>query len=155
MDESGKDKLNKFKTKLARYCAYRERTQQEILKKSWEIGLQKDEAATLLDWLVAENFVNEERFARVFVRDKFYLNKWGRNKIRQGLAQKSIGDHWVEKAMSEIDEADYQSMLQQLMARKLDSVKADHVAERHQKTARFLIGKGYESDLVWKALKNL
>ena len=88
MSDSTKEKINKLKAKLARYCAYRERTRQEVITKARDLGLYSEETAQLLEWLEAENFINEERFARTYVRDKFYLNKWGRNKIRQGLAQK-------------------------------------------------------------------
>ncbi|MEL7147520.1 MAG: RecX family transcriptional regulator, partial [Bacteroidota bacterium] len=115
MSESEKEKINKYKAKLARYCAYRERTTHEVMQKAKDLGLYGDEAALLLDWLIAENFVNEERFAKVYVRDKFYLNKWGRNKIRQGLSQKFIDSKWIENAMGEIAPDDYDDMLSQLM----------------------------------------
>ena len=154
MNNSEKEKVKKFKAKLARFCAYRERTPQEVITKARELGLYDNEADQLLDWLVAENFINEERFARTYVRDKFYLNKWGRNKIRQGLAKRFIGSHWAEVAMSEIAPDDYASTLHQLMTNKQESVKAASAIERHQKVARYLIGKGYESEMVWRAIKS-
>lgn len=154
MKDSGKEKINKYKAKLARYCAYRERTRHEVTTKARDLGLYHDEAEQLLEWLVAENFVNEERFARTYVRDKFYLNKWGKNKIRQGLAQKFISSQWAEAAMSEIAGEDYSETLYQLMTKKLATVKADQPIARNQKVARYLIGKGYEPELVWQAIKN-
>ena len=119
-----------------------------------DLGLRNDEADELLSELIAENFVNEERFAKVYVRDKFHLNKWGRNKITQGLKQKRISDYCIHAAMKEIEEDDYAEMLQQLFEKKSATVRGDNQLAINQKIASFLIGKGYESSIVWELIRN-
>lgn len=155
MTEAEKARIKKCKAKLARFCAYRERTHQEVKKKAQEIGLYKHEAEELLSELIAENFVSEERFAKVYTRDKFYLNKWGRNKIVNGLRQKNISPHCITSGLKEIDEDDYRQTLQKLYENKSNSVKGDSPAHINQKVSAFLIRKGYEPDMVWAAIKTM
>lgn len=154
MTESEKARIKKCKVKLARYCAYRERTHNEVKIKAIDLGLRHDEAEELLSELISENFINEERFAKVYVRDKFHLNKWGRNKILQGLKQKRISDYCINSGMKEIEEDDYAEMLQSLFEKKTAIVKGDSQLVKNQKIASFLIGKGYESGLVWELIRN-
>ncbi|MEL6558993.1 MAG: regulatory protein RecX [Bacteroidota bacterium] len=153
MAESEKDRIKKCKVKLARYCAYRERTHHEVKSKAMGLGLRNDEAEELLSELISENFINEERFAKTYVRDKFYLNKWGRNKILQGLKQKRISDYCIDSGMNEIDEDDYRNTLKSLFEKKITTVKGDNQLIKNQKAASFLIGKGYESSMVWQIIK--
>lgn len=153
MTASEKDRIKKCKVKLARYCAYRERTHHEVKSKAMDLGLRNDEAEALLSELISENFINEERFAKTYVRDKFYLNKWGRNKILQGLKQKRISDYCIDSGMKEIDEDDYRETLGLLFEKKISTVKDDNQLVKNQKTASFLLGKGYESSLVWEIIK--
>jgi len=152
--ESEKARIKKCKVKLARYCAYRERTHYEAKTKAMDLGLRNDEAEELVAELISENFLNEERFAKVYVRDKFHLNKWGRNKILQGLKQKRISDYCINSGMKEIEEEDYHHTLKALFEKKSNHVNAPDELSRNQKIARFLIGKGYEPGLVWDLIKD-
>lgn len=153
MTESEKARIKKCKVKLARFCAYRERTHHEVKVKAMNLGLRNDEADELLSELISENFINEERFAKTYVRDKFYLNKWGRNKIVQGLKQRRISNYCIDSGMKEIDPEDYFNTLKQLFEKKRATVKGENQMIKIQKTATFLIGKGYESSMVWEIIK--
>ena len=154
MSDSTKEKINKLKAKLARYCAYRERTRQEVITKARDLGLYSEETAQLLEWLEAENFINEERFARTYVRDKFYLNKWGKRKIITELQKRKISEYCIAAGLTEIDEQDYLQQLDTLFKKKKELVKGDSDFIKNQKAAAYLIGKGYEADLVWALIKN-
>ncbi len=67
------------KTKAARYCAYQERTQQEVRDKLYSYGLYTDMVEEVLTELIMEGFVSEERYAQAYCRGKFMSNKWGEN----------------------------------------------------------------------------
>ena len=154
MTEAEKARIKKCKVKLARYCAYRERTHQEVKNKAYEIGLNTNEVEQLLSELISENFVSEERFARVYVRDKFYLNKWGKRKIITELQKRKISEYCIAAGLTEIDEQDYLQQLDTLFKKKKELVKGDSDFIKNQKAAAYLIGKGYEADLVWALIKN-
>ena len=138
-----------------KYCAYQERTQQEVRDKLYSYGLYPDAVEEVLTELITEDFINEERYAQSFVRGKFRQNKWGRIKIKQGLQQKGISRYCVTKGLEEIDERDYGETLRELADKKWLSLPADDIYTRKHKTVRYLLGKGYESDLAWKAVEEL
>jgi len=140
------------KVKAAKYCAYQERTQQEVRDKLYSYGLYADAVEEVLSELISDGFVNEERFAQAFVRGKFRSNKWGRIKIEIGLRQKGISDYCIRSGLQEISEADYTDTLKSLIQKKWNSLKGEDSYPRKHKTARFVQGKGYESDLIWKIL---
>ena len=144
-------------SKLQRYCAYRERCRQEIRQKLSDLGYWGERADQIMNQLADERFWDESRFAHVFASDKFRLKRWGRMKIRQGLKQKQVPKAFIEEALKEeIAEKDYWKTLLYLAEKKKKTLqKIEHTFELKQKLARFLLQKGYESDLVWKAIMEI
>lgn len=140
------------KAKAAKYCAYQERTQQEVRDKLYSYGLSHDMAEDLLTELIREEFVNEERYAKAFCRGKFINNKWGRVKIMLILRQKALSEYCIRAGMEEIEEEDYLEVLRGLIVKKQNSLADEDAYTRKHKTARYVIGKGYEPELVWQIL---
>lgn len=140
------------KVKAAKYCAYQERTQQEVRDKLYQYGLHREAVEEVLTELIMEDFINEERYAQSFCRGKFSQNKWGRIKIEQALKQKGLSPYCIRKGMKEISEEDYRMQLSQLLDRKWKSLEGEDDYARRHKTARYLLGKGYEADLIWQFL---
>ena len=62
--------------KIQHFCAYQERCHSEVMDKLYSFGLNKNEVDQLVSKLIEDNYLNEERFARSFVNDKFRFNKW-------------------------------------------------------------------------------
>jgi regulatory protein len=146
--------LEEAREKIRAYCAYRERSHKEVGEKLRSYGLIEDVADQLLSELIQENFLNEERFARAFVRGKFNQKKWGRQKICQALYRHQLSDYVLNKAFAEIDEEVYLSTLKELCTKKEAALKDKNIYVRHRKLADYLIRKGYESDLVWDLIRN-
>ena len=71
--------------KMAKFCAYQERCQSEIKYKLFGTGLSNDEIDNIICDLIEHKFLDEERFAKAFVRGKFNQKGWGRIKIQQHL----------------------------------------------------------------------
>lgn len=140
------------KAKAMAYCAYQERSQQEVRDKLYEYGLHSDEVERLIADLIGENFVNEERFAKAYAGGKFRIKQWGRHKIQQGLKQHRISDYCIRKGMAELDPDEYYSTLQNLIRKKKDSLKEKDLFTLKSKLARYALGKGYEQDLIWEAI---
>ena len=139
------------KIKLGRYCAYQERSQQEVRDKLYSLGLYKDEVEEVLTELIISGFVNEERFAIAYASGKFKLKKWGRVKIHYELKRRKISAFCIDKALNEIDEEDYIDAIKHLLSTKINSYSGTPF-EVNQKAARYMINKGYESDLVWEEI---
>ncbi|WP_377487442.1 regulatory protein RecX [Pontibacter toksunensis] len=141
--------------KAAAYCAYQERTQQEVRTKLYSYGLEPDDVEDLIIRLSQEKLIDEERYAQSYVRGKYGLKKWGRRKIAQGLKSKGISDYCIKQGMKEIDPEVYEENLLGLLEKKNATEKEKNPFARRQKLSCFLMSKGYENDLVQDALKRL
>lgn len=151
------EKYKKAKLKIASYCAYQERCQQEVRTKLYSYELYRDEVEELLSWLIQENYINEERFAITFAGGKFRIKKWGKFKITQALKQKDISEYCLKKAMQEIDMEDYLVTIKELATKKRNeyALRISNEYQLRDKTAKHIISKGFEPALVWQIIKEL
>ena len=137
---------------LAQLCARAEHCQHEMLEKMrrWEMS---DEAqARVMARLVKERYVDDERYARAFVRDKIRYNKWGRRKVEQALWQKGIDEDIRQRVLGEVDDEEYLSVLRPLLKQKRRSTKAASDYELNQKLVRFALGRGFTYDVIRQCL---
>ena len=137
---------------LAQLCARAEHCQHEMLEKMrrWEMS---DEAqARVMARLVKERYVDDERYARAFVRDKIRYNKWGRRKVEQALWQKGIDEDIRQRVLGEVDDEEYLSVLRPLLKQKRRSTKAASDYELNQKLVRFALGRGFTYDIIRQCL---
>ncbi len=140
---------------ITHYCAYQERSHQEVRDKLYGYGLHKAEVEEMLTRLITEGFLNEERFAKAFAGGKFRMKKWGKNKITHELEAHRVTSKCIERGLREIDEADYQKTLKELLIKKLSQSDEPQIFKKRDKAARYAIGKGYEPELVWRFVKEV
>ncbi|MCB0395041.1 MAG: RecX family transcriptional regulator [Flavobacteriales bacterium] len=140
--------------KARHYCAYQERCQQEVRKKLYTLGLGRQDVELLIASLITENFINEERFSRAFARGKFRIKRWGKIRINLELKQRNISPYCIRKAMEEIPDDEYQEALDAWILKKAGTSGRSGPAV-NKRIADFVIGKGFEPALVWKAVRNI
>jgi regulatory protein len=148
-------KLDK-KTALAKaehYCAYQERSQQEVRNKLYEWGLWSNEVEELISELIQTNFLNEERFTKAYVSGKFKIKHWGKVKIKQGLKLKKVPDKMISNALKAIDYDEYLKTILVLAEKKSASITEKDPYKKKYKLVSYLLGKGFENDLVVEVLK--
>lgn len=141
--------------RIYRYCAYQERSHQEVKNKLYEYGLYSSEVDELLSRLITEGFLNEERFAKAFAGGKFRMKKWGRLKIQNKLESLGLTNRCIGRGMKEIDAVDYSKVLKDLLKKKAQQTIEENPYKRRDKVARFAIAKGYEPELVWETVKEI
>ena len=141
--------------KLQKYCAYQDRCHQEVRSKLLDLKIYGDDLEDIIVQLIEENFLNEERFARSYARGKFRIKKWGRTRIRQELKRRKISAYCIKKGMEEIDEEDYVKTLRGLIDKKRNLLKEKKPFLLKNKLAKYVMGKGYESQLVWLELNKI
>ncbi len=138
---------------LAALCAQAEHCEQEMRDKMkrWEI----DEMAQnrIIQRLVEERYVDNERYARAFVKDKIRYNKWGRRKVQQALWMKRIDNDIQQRVLDEIDDKEYLDVLRPLLKQKRKSIKADSDYELNQKLVRFALGRGFTFDIIRQCIQ--
>ncbi|MDX1829484.1 MAG: regulatory protein RecX [Lutibacter sp.] len=135
---------------LEKYCAYQERCHQEVENKLYDLKMISEAKEQIILHLLQHNFLNEERFAKAFVRGKFSIKKWGRNKIIKELKSKQISAYNIKTALKEIDEEIYLETLHKVAEKKLALIKEANIYKKRNKLSNFLISKGFESNLVYK-----
>ncbi|TGD78341.1 regulatory protein RecX [Hymenobacter wooponensis] len=141
--------------KIAAFCAYQERNQKEVESKLREYGLDEDEAGEIIIRLSREKMLDEERYAKSFVRGHYRHKKWGRRRIVQELKQKGISDYCIKSGLKEIDGDEYYQNLVDVLEKKDRLEKEKNPRARRQKIQIFLMNKGYEQDLIKLALDDL
>jgi regulatory protein len=141
--------------KLRQYCAYQERSHSEVVQKLWDLGVRKAEHDEIISSLIEEDYLNEERFATMFAGGKFRMKSWGRKRIYYALKEKRVSDYNIKKAMKEIPDDVYEKTLHGLAEKKYELLKDEQYLVRKKKTMDYLIQKGYEPDLVTKAVNAL
>ena len=141
--------------KMAKYCAYQERCVKDVRDKLKTFEIPEEEKAKILDYLLDNRFVNDERFVKSFVRGKVNQSGWGVNKIRFHLIQKGIDKDIIEEALGQTDEEVYRQRLIEILKTKAKTVKADSDFEKKRKLAAYAMQKGFEGSLVWETLKDL
>jgi regulatory protein len=142
--------------KAKHYCAYQERSHAEVKEKLYSMGLRRIQVDTLLSQLIEEDYLNEERFAKMFAGGKFRMKQWGKVKIRYELKQKQVSEYNIKKAMKEINEHDYISVFGKLFDEKLHLLKSErNVPTKKRKVMDYLLQKGFERDLILAKLNEL
>ena len=139
--------------KMAKYCAYQERCVKEVRDKLKTFDIAEEEKTKILDYLLDNHFVNDERYAKAFVRGKVNQSGWGVNKIRFHLIQKGIDKDIIDEALGQTDEEAYRQRLIEILKTKAKTVKADSDFEKKRKLAAYAMQKGFEGPLVWEVVK--
>ncbi|MGM9731192.1 MAG: regulatory protein RecX [Prevotella sp.] len=134
--------------RLAALCAQAEHCEYEMQEKMrrWEIA--DDAQARVMQRLITERYVDDERFARAFANDKVKYNKWGRRKVEQAMWLKHIAEDIRQRVLDSINDEEYIAILRPLLQQKRRSVKAHNDYELRQKLIKFAIGRGFTMDII-------
>ena len=140
---------------MEHYCAYQERCHKEIEQKLYDLNMIPEAQEFIILHLLQHNFLNEERYAKAFVRGKFSIKNWGRIKIISELKFKNISSYNIKSGLKEIDEKDYIKTLQSLAEKKLRLIKESNSFKKKNKLSSYLISKGFETSLVYKVTNSI
>lgn len=137
---------------MRRYCAYQERCHEEVRSKLITLKVYGDNADLVVQALIEEGFLNEERFACAYAGGKFRMKKWGRLKIIRALELRKISAYCIKKAMEEIPASDYTDTLRTELDKAMQEYSGDPFVVRNKAATR-LISKGFEPALVWEMMQ--
>lgn len=138
--------------RIASRCAKSELCEADIRRKLAEWRLCGDAADRIVEQLRAGGFIDDARFCRAFVEDKWRFNRWGKTKIRMALRQKDLRGSEVEEALEDVDADEYREVLAALLQEKGRTLRAESHYERYQKLIRFALGRGFEMDIIKECL---
>ena len=110
--------------------------------------VEESDCERIMEYLRKAKFVDDERYARAFVKDKIKYNKWGRRKVEQGLWAKHIAEDIRQRVLDEVDESQYKSVLTDLLKSKRRSIKAANDYEMNRKLIKFALSRGFDYSIV-------
>ena len=137
---------------LATVCAQAEHCEKEMRDKLKRWGIDESAQDRIIQRLINERYIDDERYARAFVKDKIRYNKWGRRKVQQALWLKHIDPEIQQRVLEEIDDSEYLDVLRPLLRQKRKTVKAESDYELNQKLVRFALGRGFTFDIIRQCL---
>ena len=141
--------------KLEHYCAYQERCHKEVRTKLRDMKMIPEAIDNIIVDLIQHNFLNEERFAKDYVRGKFRIKKWGKNRLIRELRFREISKYSIDSALKEIDLEDYYNTLDELVKKRIESIKENNSYKKKKKIADYLLYRGWESQLIYDKINEL
>jgi regulatory protein len=139
--------LTQMLQKSEAFCAYQERCSAEVIDKLKRMGAEEGEILQVLNSLLDNKFLDDERFATAYALGKLRIKHWGVNKIKQGLKLKKLDTSLIQKAIEEMYSEDYEGILQEVANRKWQELyKEKDPWMRKQKLFRFLASRGFNYD---------
>lgn len=133
-------------------CSRKEYCCDDIRTKLSSWGLSAEDMEKVLNTLLMEKFIDEQRYANAYSRDKFNYNKWGKIKIASNLKHKKIPAGIIKAALESIDNETYIKVLRNLIEAHRHQTKSRNQYDLRGKLMRFALSKGFESSLVYDIL---
>ena len=134
--------------RLMALCSRSEKSEHDAMEYMLSHGAGEEDAALAVEYLVANQYVDNERFALAFAADKFRFAKWGERKIATALKRKHIPNHLIERALQEAIEPEREKeIVETEMAKKLRGFKDTPKRDAWQKLMRFGASRGYRMDI--------
>lgn len=137
------------------YCSIQERSHQEVFAKLKDWGLDSEQVDQVITILISKNYLNEQRYAKMFAISKFHQNKWGKIKIKYSLKQKDISEKCISIGLGEIDTKEYFEVCFGLADKKYKTLKGENYLTKKRKTISYLSSKGFEYELINEVLDKL
>ncbi|MHA7942624.1 regulatory protein RecX [Formosa sp. 3Alg 14/1] len=147
--------VEEAKSALEYYCAYQERCHKEVQEKLKSMRMIPEAIDAVIVHLLNHNFLNEERFAKAYVRGKFKFKNWGRNRLTMELKRRQISKFNIQTGLKELDELDYYGVFDALATRKCELIKESNKYKKRKKLADYLLYRGWESPMVYEKVNEL
>ena len=140
--------------RAASFCAESERNVAEVERKLRKWGVDDDDIDSIIDRLKSEDFLNEERYCKAYINDRFRLNHWGKVKIRYELGKRDVDRQYIDAALADIDDDEYIEVLKEVVEAKRRTLKDTDTYSASAKILRYALTRGFESDIVSKVIKD-
>ena len=141
--------------KLEHYCAYQDRCHEEVIQKLRSMKMDLDEIDQIIVQLIADNFLNEERFACSYARGKHRIKHWGKIRIVNELKFRKISQYNINLALKEITTEEYEATFHNLAEQNWESIRESNPLKKRKKFCDYVLRKGFESNLVYEKVKEL
>ena len=150
--ESRDLEIKEVYTKMAQLCSRSEQCSADIRKKVIAYEIKDELVEEIIEKLKAEKFLDDERYVKAYVSDKFRLNKWGKIKMRYYLKAKGLSNNVIEKGFLEIKEEQYIKVLISTLKEKAKTIKSGDKFDKMGQIIRFAQSRGFEPEMIHRYL---
>ena len=147
MENRGQIAVEAYK-KMAQLCSRSEQCSVDIRRKMVTYDLVNEVVEEIIDKLKKEKFLDDERYVKAYVADKFRLNSWGKIKMKHYLKLKGLSDKLIISGLESIDEEKYKAALIKTMKDKAKKIKNKTRFEKMGQVIRFTQSRGFEPELI-------
>ena len=137
------------------YCSYQERCHVEVTQKLYGFDMTATQRNEVIVHLIDHNFLNEERFAKLFSISKFHQKKWGTKRIANELKQRHISDYLIRIGLKEIPPEEYETTFDELAEKTWETIREKNTLKKRKTFCDTLLRKGWESDWIYAKVKEL
>lgn len=108
-----------------------------------------------INFLREYNLLNDTNYAKMYVKDK--SKNQGKKKIKYTLLQKGIDENIIEEELEKLDKDEIREVVYEMALKKYNilSKREGDEYKLSQKLYRFLMGKGYDYDLIKDVVKSI
>ncbi len=135
-------------SKMAQLCSRSEQCSADIRKKILVYEIVDEIVDEIIEKLIKEKFIDDKRYVRAYINDKFKINKWGRIKMRYYLKMKGLSDETIRYGMENIDEEKYKNLLIKTMKAKAKTIKSKDKFQKMGQVIRYAQNRGFEPELI-------
>ena len=147
--------VKEIEGKLQYYCSYQDRCHKEVKAKLKSFKISSDELNEIVSNLIKDNYLNESRFSKSFVRGKFNIKNWGKVRIVNELKLRNISIYNINLGLKEIDDQDYINKLEDIFNKKLSSLSNINSNLKRKKIISYLLYRGWESNLIYSKVNEI
>ena len=147
--------LKEIERKLQHYCSYQDRCHKEVIEKLKTYKIKSSDLNQIVSNLINENFLNESRFSKSFVRGKFNIKNWGKVRIHNELKKRNISAYNISLGMKEINEIEYHKKLDYIFNKKLSSLDGINTISKKKKIISYLTYRGWERNLIYDKINEI
>lgn len=146
--ENHEENVKQAYSKMAHLCSRSEQCSTDIRKKILTYEIVDEIVDEIIEKLIDEKFIDDKRFVRAYVNDKFKINKWGKIKMRHYLRAKGLSDELIQYGFENIDDKKYKDVLIKTMKAKSKAIKEKDKFKKMGQIIRFTQNRGFEPELI-------
>jgi len=140
--------------KIQSYCLYQDRCIKEVKNKLYSFKVSSQLVENIVEYLIDNDYVNEERYTKMFIQGKLRIKKWGRIKLKYELRSKGIDIKTINEHINQINEEDYINYFNEFSTSKIKFLKGTK-DQKKRSFINYFTYRGWENNLIYQKLRDI
>ncbi len=140
--------------KIQSYCLYQDRCVMEVKNKLYSFKVSSQLVENIVEYLIDNDYLNEERYTKMFIQGKLRIKKWGRIKLKYELRSKGIDIKTINEHINQINEEDYMNYFNEFSTSKIKFLKGTK-DQKKRSFINYFTYRGWENNLIYQKLRDI